>query len=103
MMPLGKLLLILNRLLEKGHFQQKCLPAFGYQKMGLPAAETKNGVQKPRKTPPKMVDKTFVSCVQIFWASNKRILKNRIFLTFFEAFSTCTDQKLPKLRGATIL
>ena len=41
--------------------------------------KTKNGLQKPHETPPKMVDETFVSCVYHFRASFKPILKNCIF------------------------
>ena len=76
------------------------VPTFGYQKMGLRAPKTKNGVQKPRKTPPKMVYKTFVSAVYHFHASIKLILKfAHHLLSFLRCSPPSRNQKLPKLRG----
>ena len=67
---------------------------------GLRAPKTKNGVQKPRKTPPKMVYKTFVSAVYHFHASIKLILKfAHHLLSFLRCSPPSRNQKLPKLRG----
>ena len=55
--------------------------------MELWAPESKNGFQKPRETPPKMVSKTFVSCIYHFWAGFWPILKNRVFRAVLGPFS----------------
>ena len=52
--------------LENRHFWQKWLFS-SVKKMALRTPKSQNGLQKPRKTPPKMVELTFDSCVYHFW------------------------------------
>ena len=63
------------------------VPIFKCQKMALRTAKSKNGLQKPCETPPKMVDQTFHSCVYHFWVGFKPILENCVFQTVLEPFS----------------
>ena len=61
--------------------------------MALWTPKSRNGLQKPRETPPKMVDYIFDSCVYHFWVDLKPISENRIFRTVLEPFSQLDCRK----------
>ena len=69
------------------------VPVFKCQKMALRTPKSRKGLQKSRKTPPKMVEQTFDSCVYHFWVDFKQISENRIFRTVLEPFSQQQGQK----------
>ena len=66
-----------------GHLKIGTFGIFRCPKMGLQAAESKNGTTFSRQHPPKMVDLTLVSCVYHFWMRNKQILNFAYFYLIF--------------------